>query len=319
MNDKNTYKFLITIIIVLILVICILVCYMAVLNNEVENVKSSQKDLIEQEVVIEDDKIENIENIEEKNEIKEYENKTENMDNAEYENKTENTTKVENIVNNIDNEKVSKEPKKIKSRVGKYFEWDEDGEEIKLIKKDDGTYAGWEDELFVDGCGWWCTVEDAKWDVTASSTLQGKQHLNYLADNIYDSSRHNSWVEGVDGAGIGEYLELSQQYLCYEGDSDGGRLGEICVVTGYADTKKLWQENNRVKTLLMYMDNKPYAYLELKDTIQPQYFNVWEDNGYQLIPSQEINLKFEIVDVYEGTKYDDTAITFLNVEFKKGH
>ena len=62
MNDKNTYKFLITIIIVLILVICILVCYMAVLNNEVENVKSSQKDLIEQEVVIEDDKIENIVN-----------------------------------------------------------------------------------------------------------------------------------------------------------------------------------------------------------------------------------------------------------------
>ncbi len=300
MNNKNTYKFLITIIIVLILVICILVCYIARLNKEVENEKSLQKDLIEQEESIEEEK-------------------KENLDYTQYENKIENTANMENITNNIDKEKVSNEPKKIKSRVGKYFEWDEDEEEIDLEKKDDGTYAGWDDDLLVMGCGWWCTVEDVNMDVIASSTLQGKQHLNYLANNIYDNSRHNSWVEGVDGDGIGEYLELSQQYLCYEGDTDGGRLGEICVVTGYADTKKLWEENNRVKTLLMYMDNKPYAYLELKDTIQPQYFDVWENGRYDLSPSQEINLKFEIVDVYKGTKYDDTAITFLNVDFLKGH
>lgn len=207
--------------------------------------------------------------------------------------------------------------KKISSKKGSYFSYIKNEEVYKEDKN--GEYAGWEDELSGLGCGWWCTVQDFVDKASASSTLQSEKHLNYLANNVCDESRKNSWVEGVDGDGIGEYIELTKQYICYEGDTEGGALGEICVVTGYANNEKLWKENNRVKTLLMYIDNEPYAYLELEDTINPQLFNVWENERFELKPSQEIKLKFEIIDVYEGTKYDDTAITYLDVEFMKGH
>lgn len=187
-------------------------------------------------------------------------------------------------------------------------------------RQNDGIYAGWESELF-DGCGWWCTVESARQEVDASSTLRADGYINYSSLNLNDMSRNNSWVEGVDGDGIGEYVELTKQFICFDGDKDGGSLGEICIVTGYAQNEKLWNENNRVKTLLMYLNGKPYKYIELTDTINPQYFYVWDEGEYgmEIEPSQEIKLKFEIVDIYKGTKYNDTAITYLDVAFNKGH
>ena len=230
-----------------------------------------------------------------------------------------NTERVDEVIDTEEtsNRNTEKEidVKKVNATEGSYFK--QDGEN-SYVEDKNGIYAGWESEL-VDGCGWWCTVEDYVDKATASSTLQSNKHLNYLASNVSDESRKNSWVEGVDGDGVGEYIELTKQYICSESDTDGGAFGEICVVTGYANNEKLWKENNRVKTLLMYVDNEPYAYLELEDTINPQFFNVWENERFEINPSQEVKFKFEIVDVYEGTKYDDTAITYLDVDFMKGH
>lgn len=44
---------------------------------------------------------------------------------------------------------------------------------------------------------------------------------------------------------------------------------EICVVNGYAKNQKTWTKNGRVKRLLMYVEDCPFAYLELKNTINP--------------------------------------------------
>lgn len=228
--------------------------------------------------------------------------------------KTENTIEDNKIVDNKE-----KEIAKVSGKIGEFFEVKENSEYgIEINKSADGKYAGWESE-FLDGCGWWCTVEGMNEEVRASSTLRNDKHINYLANNVVDNIRSNSWVEGVEGDGIGEWIELSRQYLCYEGDTDGGKLGEICIVTGYANNEKLWKENNRVKTLLMYINNEPYKYIELEDTIKPQFFTVWDNETYELEPSEKIKLKFEIVEIYEGTKYDDTAITYLDVDFLKGH
>ena len=43
-------------------------------------------------------------------------------------------------------------------------------------------------------------------------------------------------------------------------------------MNGYAKSEKTWEENGRVKTLLMYVEDQPYAYLELEDILKPQYF-----------------------------------------------
>ncbi len=171
-------------------------------------------------------------------------------------------------------------------------------------------------------------------------------HLNSLYGREY------AWAEGVDGNGIGESIGIisscSYQYQrewYEEGDVsflegyvsdefspnlyakdtpdiyDGYmRYTEICVVNGYAKNQKTWEENGRVKRLLMYVEDKPFAYLELEDTIKPQYFTLPVD-AVKAADKVEIHFRFVIEDVYPGTKYEDTCLTGLVVEYmgRRGH
>jgi hypothetical protein len=80
-------------------------------------------------------------------------------------------------------------------------------------------------------------------------------------------------------------------------------------------SEKAWKENSRVKKLKMYIDNKPLAILNLYDTRKEQHFK-FEPLGYsdredwdKLKSKSWWTIKFEILEVYGGDKYDDTAIT----------
>ena len=86
---------------------------------------------------------------------------------------------------------------------------------------------------------------------------------------------------------------------------------EIIIENGYCKTKELWENNGRVKTLkLTFEDGEEYI-LNLKDTMKPQSFKLeHRTNGIQA----PLEATFEILDVYEGTKYDDTCITTLELK-----
>ena len=74
----------------------------------------------------------------------------------------------------------------------------------------------------------------------------------------------------------------------------------VFIVNGYGRNDKVWQENGRVKTLLMYVYDQPYAWLELEDTINPQYFTI--PQGDIRVPNgDEVSFKFVIEDVYPGS------------------
>jgi hypothetical protein len=58
----------------------------------------------------------------------------------------------------------------------------------------------------------------------------------------------------------------------------------------------------------MYVNNKPYAILELEDTSAQQIFTI---EPLRSNNKDDLILRFEIIDVYKGIKYDDTVITEL--------
>lgn len=65
----------------------------------------------------------------------------------------------------------------------------------------------------------------------------------------------------------------------------------------------------------MYIDNKPIAILKLQDVKNEQSFTV-DPIGYsdrtdyeQLLKKPWFTIKFEILEVYPGSKYQDSAIT----------
>lgn len=156
------------------------------------------------------------------------------------------------------------------------------------------------------GCSWYCG--GGQDTISASSILKTHKGINYSAKNIHDLNYKNAWIEGVPGYGIGEYI-------VYHFPPQNPRITEIIIVNGYVKSPTVWKDNSRVKKLKMYVDNKLFAILNLVDSRQEQHFKFEplgygdRDNWEQLQTKPWWTIKFEILDVYKGDKYDDTAIT----------
>ena len=148
------------------------------------------------------------------------------------------------------------------------------------------------------GCNDHCAVTWSEWGFSASSELESDGG-RYSASNLdYLTGKNRVWAEGVEGPGIGERITFRQWYLYGKSDwrygmehepSNGWKpfiydgylhFTQLCIVNGYAKSERLWEENGRVKRLLMLVEGEPYAYLELADTIKPQYFTLPEDSRF---------------------------------------
>ncbi len=184
------------------------------------------------------------------------------------------------------------------------------------------------------GCSSWCAVIDFEQEAEASSELESFTG-RYAAGNVLRQDRYGAWAEGAEGTGIGESITYRQSCTYPTNNKwevlrwdfrepetkqcDGFmRYSEICIVNGYAKDQKTWEENGRVKKLLMYVEGKPYAYLELEDTILPQYFQLPEDD-IKVLNGGMTEFRFEIEDVYAGTVYEDTCLTGIVMEFTGRH
>ena len=146
-------------------------------------------------------------------------------------------------------------------------------------------------------CSWYCGGQIDS--VTASSALGEK----YAAEKAHDFSIVTAWVEGVEGNGEGEYIKYAFPGTC-------PRITTVLIHNGYVKNWDVWRDNGRVKKLLMYYNDKPYVILHLQDTANLQSFDVGilgHEERSDASPAWSI--KFEILEVYPGEKYEDTAIT----------
>lgn len=195
--------------------------------------------------------------------------------------------------------------------------WEED------VNAPNFGYADWQ----WSGCSSWCGCLDFEQETIASSVLASADG-RYAAANVGWQNREAAWAEGVDGPGIGERIIYRQSYTSIvdnpweemtwenrEPIQDGTyRYTEICIVNGYAKNQKTWEENGRIKRLAMYVEGQLYAYLELEDTMLPQYFFLPE-NDIIVLNRGMLEVCFEIEEVYPGTLYEDTCLTGLVMEF----
>ena len=150
--------------------------------------------------------------------------------------------------------------------------------------------------FYSGNCSWYCGGQIDS--VTASSALADR----YAAEKAHDFSIVTAWVEGVEGNGVGEYIKYAFPGTC-------PRITTVLIHNGYVKNWDVWRDNGRVKKLLMYYNDEPYAILNLQDTIGLQSFDVGV-LGYEDKDSAPAwSIKFEILEVYPGKKYEDTAIT----------
>ncbi len=156
--------------------------------------------------------------------------------------------------------------------------------------------------LGTEGCSWYCG-DGGPIKITASSRLANQGTNNYNEKNLHDFYANTPWVEGVKGYGIGEWVE-------YTFKAQNPRITTIIILNGYNKSESAWKNNSRVKKLKLYIKGKPVAILNLEDTRCTQFFEIDPVTD----ANKEWTMRFEIVDVYKGDKWDDTAISEINFD-----
>ena len=153
-------------------------------------------------------------------------------------------------------------------------------------------------DIIDGGCSWYCGGGNYK--VNASSNLKQQGKNIYDAESSNDLSYKTAWVEGKKDSGIGEYIE-------YHFEPKSPRITAIIIANGYMKSDIAWKNNNRVKSFKFYLNGEFYGILNLTDTKTDQRFELGtfghNEDGSDLV------LRFEINEVYQGDKYNDTAIS----------
>lgn len=200
-------------------------------------------------------------------------------------------------------------------RIGEFLSMDEEG--LNSVEDPKGELYGFEEDL-TGGCSVWCEVNDYQVEAEASSELESQGGHTYSADNIISGNKSEAWVEGVDGNGYGESITITKSYNMLNGqlvpDDECIFFYELCVVNGLARNEDVWKSNGRVKTLKFFFNGEYQGDIELEDTMKPQYISL---SGLNLsAKNQESStFRFEIADVYPGDKYEDVAITGIEIGF----
>lgn len=128
--------------------------------------------------------------------------------------------------------------------------------------------------------------------VTASSTYK-QESYSFEADNAVDNDIKSAWIEGVDGYGKDEWLQINF-------DKEVS-LSEFYIFAGYESQTSDLVRNNRIKNIKITLGDSFEKEFELKDILDAQKINL----GEAIISDY---LKLSIIEVYEG-KDNDTAIS----------
>lgn len=131
-------------------------------------------------------------------------------------------------------------------------------------------------------------------NVTASSSGQ-----DYPVGYAFDSNINTMWTEGVWGNGIGEMISITL---------DGAhKLNGITIYNGNRISHDLYEKYSRIKTIRVTFSDGSQKQFELEDT----FYEPCQVNFINPVSSK--SLKIEILEVYEGTTYQDTCIAEMSI------
>ncbi|MBN2656781.1 MAG: hypothetical protein JXR86_06955 [Spirochaetales bacterium] len=133
---------------------------------------------------------------------------------------------------------------------------------------------------------------------TTSSSYSDSKY-DFSSGNLGDMTLFKPWVEGVSGVGKGEKIEAHY--------ADELTITGFYISNGFVSYEKpyLYEYNSRVKRIKVSNSENSFSLeYNVKDSPNLQYFKVPETT----------DIIIEILDVYDGSKWDDTSINFILLE-----
>lgn len=132
---------------------------------------------------------------------------------------------------------------------------------------------------------------------TASSTRPALAGNTYEPGNALDGRLMTAWVEGVSGAGLGEWLRC-----------DFGRevtLNRISIAPGYFKSPQIWARNNRLAAATFHFSDGTSRAFRFPDRMEEQILEVGA------VKTSWVRVVID--EVYDGTD-PDTAVSQLAFE-----
>ncbi len=154
--------------------------------------------------------------------------------------------------------------------------------------------------------------------ISATSELKEGKVL-YAASNLMDNDCRTAWVESKSDFDQKERIKIP----C------SGWITQVLIVNGFRKSEKTYYENNRVKRIALYVDgvklgemtfpDRPYCHVDMSNILdEGELLNLngdffKENNGKSMSNAGAFwpkeNIEIEILEVYPGTKYNDTCIS----------
>jgi len=145
-------------------------------------------------------------------------------------------------------------------------------------------------------------TDELSCDVKASSELR-ESNILYSVENLLKMNNTIPWVEGVNGTGIGEKIQMQIKSTW----RDSNIFYTILISNGFVDYNRpyLYENNNRIKKIRIknIEDKNQWKDFEIQDTPNIQEIDISFLSAW--------NIEIEIIEVYQGTRYNDTCINFI--------
>lgn len=152
-------------------------------------------------------------------------------------------------------------------------------------------------------CSVYCVIE-GEYHLHSSSHLEPQNGNRYEIKQLDDYNLQTAWIEGVDGYGEGEWFEFkfdktdfSEIKIAVDG---------LYLFNGYRKSLEHWKDNSRVKKIKLVVNGQDYVVLNLADADRFQTANFGE-----IKIKKGTSIRFEIVEVYPGSKYKYVALSEL--------
>lgn len=133
---------------------------------------------------------------------------------------------------------------------------------------------------------------------SASSIRLAVQANTYYASNAMDGKRVTAWIEGADGAGLGEWIQFDFDREIV--------LHRILWQPGYFKSPQIWAENNRLAAVTAHFSDGSSRELSFSDRMESQKSDVGS------IRTKWV--RFVVKSVYYGSD-PDTALSEVAFEW----
>ena len=135
---------------------------------------------------------------------------------------------------------------------------------------------------------------------SASSTLVDTSALkfDYSPKQVVDKDFSTAWIEAERDAGINETLTIN-----FGEEKEISRIG---IVPGYGRDSEIYNENNRIKKLSLTFSDGTVVEKDLED--------IYAMHMLEFDQRKTSSVMVTIKEVYSGLKYNDTAISEIDIE-----